>query len=557
MQNNGRAIYQSLLSKTDEEARDDYEYDPRVAMFDTRNATEKPAEPLLNTAGTDYVIEEEAPSEDREHAVQDVPAMIGKLYTVIIDTAHRDWTVQPNAYSNVFGFGYENNIDLNGPQTPYFFNNTFVPLAAYETTLAKLNSPIGTGALNAIQTTPNRYPQPFPPGVAVPAYMNRFSPTVKPVYGWKLVYRNGVLLHSPQPFSYSDPSVRVFFYPAYDSTQTAGAQIGIDVQPNRYAVHQYNYCSSKQFSNVSSIRLIRATLPMRALSPYAPSTFSSTNYYPDGFHNKPYILMNIDNLNGLQYGGAQAVQNSFTTLVQNQRSAYTMNTPIPGQFLDFFCWEDKTGFKFDPPLGMLSNADIQLVSSLGERFVQNDTMNVVALQMQTGANFGKVKFFISQNPNYASAYGDNNVFYARDLQVGDEVSFYMPALTHFASDPSATPYTTAFFNALSNGMLVTDVLSNDFSTQAIFPTVAYGTSFMAVPRASNVFMTWSGLSVTTSSLCLQQYSTAPNSFMQRRSFSTDQWIPFMNVNTQAAFALEIVTQEPDTSKMKTENIPTN
>jgi hypothetical protein len=106
-------------------------------------------------------------------------------------------------------------------------------------------------------------------------------------------------------------------------------------------------------------------------------------------------------------------------------------------------------------------------------------------------------------------------------------------------------------------MLVTDVLSNDFSTQAIFPTVAYGTSFMAVPRASNVFMTWSGLSVTTSSLCLQQYSTAPNSFMQVRSFSTDQWIPIMNVNTQAAFALEIVTQEPDTSKMKTENIPTN
>jgi len=559
MQNNGRAIYQSLLAQTDEEARDDYEYDPRVAMFDTRNANETPAEPISNdSAGADYsdaLITEETPSDDREHAVQNVPDTVDKMYTVIIDTAHRDWTVQPNAYSNVFDFGFENNIDINGPQTPYYFNNTFIPLAAYETTIAKLNSPIGTGALNAIQTTPNISPQPFPPGVEAPAYLNRFTQSVNPVYGWKIVYQNGVLLHSPQAFSYADPTVRVFFYPAYDPRQTAGAQIGIDIQPNRYAVHAYNYCSSKQFSNVSSIRLIRATLPVRALSPYAPTAFAGTNYYPGGFHNKPYILMNIDNLNGLQFGGAQAVQNSFTTLVQSQRSFYNMNSTMPAQFIDFYCWDDKRTFHFDPPMGMLSNADMQLVSSLGDTFTQNDTMSIVGIQLQTGLSFGKVQFFITQNPAYTGSYGDNNVFFGKDLQVGDEIEFYKPALTHFVSDPSGTAYTSAFFNALSNGMLVTDVLSNDFSTQAIFPTMGYGTSFMAVPKASNVFMTWSGLSVTTSSLCLQQYAAAPYSFLQSRTFANDQWLPIMNVNSQASFALEIIVKEPDISKMKGENIP--
>lgn len=557
MQNNGKAIYQSLLAQTDEDAREDYEYDPRVAMFDTRNAGDLVPEATRVEKGVEYedeLIADQPASDDREHAVQDIPPTVEKHYTVIIDTAHRDWTVQPNAYSNIFDFGYENNINLNGPQTPYYFNNQFIPLAAYETTLAKLNSPVGTGALNAIQTTPNRNPQPFPPGVTAPAYLNRFSQTVTPVYGWKLVYKNGELLHSPQPFSYTDPNVRVFFYPAYDEKQTYGAQIGIDIQPQRYAVQDYNYGSTKQFSNVSSIRLVRATLPFRALSPFAPNTFSIPNYYPAGFHNKPYLLLNIENLNGLQYGGAQEIQKSFTTLVQGQRSVYSLEGSVAAQWVDYYCWDDKIEFKFEPPMSMLSNAALQLMSSIGDPFVQLDTMNVVALQLQSGSNFGKVKFFISQATAQTAGYSDNNVFYVKDLDVGDEISMYLPALTNLISDASATQYTSAFFNALSNGMIVTDVLSNDFSTQQIFPTTAYGTSFMAVPKASNAYVTWSGLVNTTSSLCLQQYASAPQSFLENRSFSYDQWLPIMNINAQAVFALEIYVNEPDISKIK-ENIP--
>jgi hypothetical protein len=560
MQNNGKAIYQSLLAQTDEEAREDYQYDPRVAMFDSRNAGDTPAEPVvqMSVGGTEYTRDEittEPPSDDREHAVQDFPTMIEKNYTVIIDSAHRDWTVQPDAYSNIFNFGYENNININGPQTPYYYNNPFVPLAAYETTLTKLNSPVGTGALNAIQTAPNRNPQTFPPGVQAPAYLNRYSATVNPVYGWKLVYRNGIPLHSPQPFSYTDPTVRVFFYPVYDESATRGAQIGIDIQSNRYAVHQYNYCSTKQFSNVTSIRLIRATLPFRALSPYAPNTFSGTNYYPDGFHNKPYLLLNIENMDGLQYGGAQEIQKSFTSLVQGQRGVYNLQTPISAQWNDYYCWDEKVEFRFDPPLGMLSNAALQLMSSLGQPFSQIDNMNVVALQLQTGLSFGKVQFFVSKNAMDSNAYSDNNVFFNKDLEVGDEIAFYLPALTTLAADASATQYTSEFFNALSNGMLVTDILRNDFSTSQIFPTTAYGTSFMAVPKSSNVYTTWSGLTVTTSSLCLQEYASAPKPFMQSRSFSYDLWLPMMNVNAQACFAMGVTVLEPDISKIKGENIP--
>jgi len=560
MQNNGKVIYQSLLAETDEEARQDYHYDPRVAMFDTRNATDATPEALVHkSTGTAYNqhTADQPSNDEREHAVQDLPPTIEKTYTIIIDTAHRDWTIQPDSYSNIFNFGYENSIDINGPQTPYYFNNPFIPLAAYETTIAKLNSPFGAGALNAIQTAPNRKPQLFPPGVTPPTYLNRAGTTVAPVYGWKLVYLNGVLLHSPQAFSYTDPNVRVYFYPIYDEKETRGAQIGIDIQPQRYAVQYYTYGSAKQFSNVTSVRLIRATLPFRPLSPYAPDTFSTRNYYPGGFHNKPYLLLNIENMRGLQYGGAQEIQKSFTTLVQAHRTIYDLRTPQAAQWNDYYCWDERVEFKFDPPLSMLSNAALQLVSSIGEPFSHIDNINIVGMQFQTGSNLGKVKFFISQNPMEYVSYSDNNSFFARDLNVGDEISMYLPSLTSLVSDASSTPATSAFFNALSNGMLVTDIISNDFSTTSIFPTTAYGTSFMAVPLASNVYSTWSSLATTTSCLCLQQYTTAPYPFLQNRSFSFDHWIPIINLNVQAAFALEVSVLEPDISKMKVEIIPPN
>ena len=43
MGDNGRAIYQSLLAQTDTEARNDYEYDPRVQMYMNRRAGESDA----------------------------------------------------------------------------------------------------------------------------------------------------------------------------------------------------------------------------------------------------------------------------------------------------------------------------------------------------------------------------------------------------------------------------------------------------------------------------------------------------------------------------------
>lgn len=550
MQTNGRAIYQSLLAETDEEARDEYVYDPRVAMFDARNTTETPAVPV-DAPATEYVADDAGPTDDREHAVQEIPEMVERSYTVVIDTADRDWTIQPNAYSNVFGFGYENNIDINGPQTPYYFNNTFIPLAAYESPVPVPNSPL------PVQTVANIFPQPFPPGVPVPSYfsLTSQSQTVQPVFGWRIVFKNGLPLHFPQPFSYSDPTVQVFFYPPYTSTLTRGAQIGIDVQPRRIGTSYYNYTSTKRFDKVTSIRLVRATLPMRSLSIYAPGTFDPPIQYPDGFHTKPYILLNVSNLNGNNYGAGQSIQKSFTALVQGQRSAYAMSEPLPAQFTDYYPWDDVNGvFRFNPPLEKMSNADMELLTPYGDAIAQNDTMNVIALQFQTGANFGKVKFFVSQNTGNVALYGDNNVFYRRDLNVGDELTFYVPGIVGCASDPSGTQQTAAFFNALSNGMLVTDICDADFTTQEIFPTAGYMTSFMAVPKASNVYTTWSALSLTTSSVCLQQYSSAPYPFMSNRTFSEDRWIPIMNLHTQAAFAFEITVQEPDISKIKNENI---
>ena len=149
---------------------------------------------------------------------------------------------------------------------PYYFNNVVVPLIAYET---PANAIIGAGVRNSYITPANIARQTFQTsiGAKVPDYFRTYSQTFQPTYGWKIVTSNGVPVHTPTSFSYTDPNVQVSYYPTYDARNPRGALIGIDVQPKLYTTSQYNYSTSRRFSNVSSMRLIRAMLPVRANQP--------------------------------------------------------------------------------------------------------------------------------------------------------------------------------------------------------------------------------------------------------------------------------------------------
>ena len=556
--------YKSLLVNADYEARNEYDFDPRVAFLAT-SETQRLIEPMNYTAPTTLSAERvtiqelnDAPDtlDTLTLPVQQPPSMIPRSRMIIIDTAQRDWTVQPDAYSNVFSFGTQTPISNDGPQVAYYFNNSTVPLAAYETPLSALKVPAG----KQLQTIPNITPLPFPPQARIPSY---FSTTdqglVTPKYGWSIVLSNNTLLHSPQPFSYSDPNVKIFYYPVYNSALTAGAQIGIDIQPARYGVNNYLLSTQLALSNVTEIKLLRAILPVRGTQPYKPSAFTGSIAYPDAFHMQPYVSMTIQNIKGNYYGGSQIVQNSFSILTQNTRNIYDGGNSFPGQFSDYYPWGDEV-YAFDPPLAQMSNANIQVFNNAGNPFSQVDGLNIVGMRFDT-SNIGSVQFFVTQNPNTVlGGLTDSNAFLNTDLRVGDEIKFYSPTLTQIGFDTSCTPQLSALSQLMSNNFLVTRINSNDFTPSFVFPSSDIGTSFTAVPKLtsgyaglSNAVTTIRALLSTLSQVSLLQYSGVTQSglgFMNMRTFSQDYPLPMLNMNTQATFVMQVTTLEPDPTNIK-------
>ena len=558
--------YQRLLAGADAEAREDYNFDPRVAFQRTVDAgpdvtphqDRHPRYADNNDGGQATIQELSQPQFNSTLTlpVQAQPSMIKKKRSIIIDSAQRDWTIQPDAYANIFSFGNQVPLQTLGPQTPFYFNNTTIPLAAWE---SPVNPPsISSGARGTIQTVPNNIPQPFPVGVTPPAYFSKINQgLVRPTYGWKIVLKSGKLIHSPTTFSYSDPTIKVYFYPTYDAAEPAGAQIGIDIQPKQYGTASYTYATQLALSNICEIKLVRAILPVRGTQPYTPSTFTGSNIeYPLSLHNQPYLLMTIQNLKGNYLGGSQLVQQTFTVLTQNTRNFYEGNVPYQCQYADFHPWGDEA-YIFDPPMAKLSNANIQLYNPAGNVFSQLDNLSVIDFAFDP-VTIGKVKFYVTQTTSNKT-FGDCNAFLATDIRVGDEISFYTPALTQIASDASCSSFLTAFVGLLSNNFLVTDICGTDFVPRSVFPTISrVGTTFTAVPKVagyagmSNAVVTVCGLLRTLSQVCLQQYTTAPAglTWATRRSLTQDYAIPMMNLNTQATFVLEVTTLEPDTTNIQ-------
>jgi len=558
--------YQKILAGADAEAREDYDFDPRVAFQRTVDAGPD-VEPHQNrhpqyvdtNAGGQATIEELSQPQFNSTLtlpVQTPPSMVQKKRSIIIDSAQRDWTIQPDAYANIFSFGNQVPLQTVGPQTPFYFNNSNIPLAAWE---SPLNPPtVSSGAQATVQMVPNNAPQAFPTGVTPPAYFNRINQgLVRPTYGWKIVLRNGKLVHSPTPVNYSDPATKVYFYPTYDPTEPAGAQVGIDIQPKQYGTSSYTYATQLALSNICEMKLVRAVLPVRGTQPYTPAAFSGSSLeYPLSFHNQPYLLMTIQNLKGNYLGGSQLVQQAFTVLTQNTRNFYEGNVPYHCQFSDFHPWGDES-YTFDPPMAKLSNANIQLYNPAGNVFSQLDNLSIIDIALDP-VTVGKAKFYVTQTTSNKS-FGDCNAFLATDIRVGDEVAFYSPALAQIASDTSCSSFLSGFLTLMSNNFIVTDVCGSDFVVPHTFPTISsVGTSFTAVPKVagftgmSNAVVTVCGLLNTLSHVCLQQYTTAPSgiSWATRRSLTQDYAIPMMNLNAQATFVLEVTTLEPDTTNIQ-------
>uniref|UniRef100_A0A6C0I5Q4 Uncharacterized protein n=1 Tax=viral metagenome TaxID=1070528 RepID=A0A6C0I5Q4_9ZZZZ len=574
MNNNAQYLYQSLLSSADEEARQDYNVDPRVQMYQTRNL-EQNVNPYTGIPSA-QLPEFEQNDEDLAPPVQDAPETTEKTSIVIIDTANRDWVKQPNAYSFVFSFGASlPTSQQSALQVPYYYNNALVPFAAYDMPL-NANSNLGSSSLINVQQLPNNTPR-IIPGTSIPVPAPVGTPgtgaTLGQTYGWRLVVDTSGNLKHADPFNPNNilPSDQIIYFPVYNPRESRGATIGIDTIFQLITGGDLGFSTQLKVTNVTSLKLARATIPIRKFDPYSPTEIASS--WLNALHTEPYLLMYVENLKGIYYGSTSNIQNAFTALVQQQRRP--LDITVPGvliQFQDYYPWS-KEAFEFTPPVAQLSNAVISLADNNGNFLSHTDDLNLIMIRISPDRSdvsngFGTLTFYITRDiaaTTYPDTSNLTNYFSLNELRTGDELEFYAPVISQILNDPQTDTITSNFFNYVYNqGVFVTSVQRVDLSGS--YPLLNMGYSVNAVIKTtdfSNTLAVYSNLSELVS---LTSTYNIPNTIVLRQitdlssldpainvprysnvpsSFEGNYPLPILNINMQSTFTFEVVSAEPN------------
>jgi hypothetical protein len=597
---NPQLIYQSLLAETDREAKQEYvEVDPRVVLYGTRNTeSNKDVQVYANRNASEYADNADLREDNTEQdtlglLAKEEPNMLESKTIVIVDTAQRDWTIQPDSFTNIFSF--INPTTESSSQKPYYYNNSNIPFASYDMPDPTSGYYI-TNTANYIANNKTKVVDPTTGGIITVNQQFGNNSVLAQTWGWRLVINgvNGQLKHydSNDSTTFIQPNDRVVYYPVFDGKQSRGQLIGTD--PVIQALNKTGFSTQTAITNVKSMKIARATLPLRRFDSYDSYIFgdASQNFTAgtvlNTFHSEPYILMSINNLNGQYYGADPVIHNSFTALVQQQRAVLdTTNSSYFAQYQDYYPWSDES-YVFNPPLGQLSNAAMSLSNSTGQAYGHLDDINITTLffgDIAGNSQPGKISFLITRdrtNPviNISDSMSYCNWFFAsNDVRPGDQLKFYGSTINQIQNDPSCTPAISNLFNYLqTNGVVVTKVslINNDF-----IPILDVAYTFEAIVNMRNVdeiyayyrdcinpILTDSNIpSLINISGELSQFNNqkyislvASNKIISSRlgtlvfqdALSSKAYypLPTLNRNVQATYAFEIVTVDADTSTLK-------
>lgn len=589
--NNPLLRYQDILVETDQEARNDYEFDPRVAFLQSiREPEVDEYEEAGQTAAPteqEYTLSYEPGDNDYAgrgdpKSVQQAPKMKRKKNIVIMDTGHRDWTQQSNAYAASFAFGSPTTSPTSQVQTiPVYENSPTVPPGAIE----NIANVVGAPNINGFNLSGFGY---FPP----------YNPS-NTTFGRIVTY-----------VTYSTPAVS-------------------------------NFSTSNQLSNVVSIKLARAVLPYRRFFTFSPqliqwdsntsitsgftafnfnlsqttpsnlSTVSATsllvgtlvapanlnniNNMFTSFFTEPYLLLYLNNFQGQYLGGNDPASRAFTVLAQDRRLTLNPGNNVGSQYHDFYPWSTEK-FEFTSPLSTLPKFNITLAKNNGQVYQQIDDIQIIGIDIFTSTSDistsgGSItNLFPSFNAGFPippagevgtcvigletnRAFGNpipglppgyNGLFNTNEMRAGDRLSFYQPALSNLITSPElaslsyASTYQTLFNWMMSNDATV-------LATQTFFIT-ASGTiiDYPVVGTAGDfrnvIFIAYSPVGydgyvnpsnyLAVSAFPLVLTAGQPlDPRLPRVSTSNNYVIPLINNNMQATFAFEIETLVPDTSSL--------
>jgi hypothetical protein len=507
MSRNPLLEYQNILVETDTNAREEYDFDPRVEFArqslvgEPEQEYEQETQHKPAAADAPFLLEEGEEAHfsggiGDKKALQAPPKHVEKKVLVILDTGHRDWIRQYNAYSCTFAFGTpNNNADKLIEKFPIFENNKTIPTIAYE------NS-------NKILNQPN-------------------------IAGFTISGRR------------EDRGVHLDFKP-YNPFSGPGRLVGYDLYSKAV---QSNFSTSNAISNVTSVRLARATLPHRRFFNFNPALFPSYTKAGVGVQNmltsfstEPYLLLNVNKFQGQYLGGNDPVSRAFSVLAQDRRTVLDPAATIGVQFQDYYPWSTEE-FMFSSPLAALPNFEITLTDSTGNVYSQIDDIMITKIEYagsigssnsSGGSNMlntaGAARLLCTMTrqtapPSVTSAYNIN------ELRPGDRIRFHNAVLRQHLLRAKTQTGSNILGYFLSNDAVI---LANTVDVNTNISQVFFDTQFII---AYDPFTFYGD---TPASAVIEQ-----NEFTDLSSLA----IPIMNINMQATFAFEIKTLVPDTSTL--------
>lgn len=504
--------YQRIMMAEQASARNNYPYDPRVMLTNTRFLssnveTFNGTRPTPNQTEVDPADYTDIPQGSRGDAsvVQATPTTTLVKRYVIIDASQRDWVKQPNPYTNlIFSFGSQ---ALSPSNPPVYANNPFIPTFAVEQTL--LPAPI---------------------------------PGLPNIGGWTLA-------GTPSNIQYL----------AYNSSLPRGNFIAFDTG---YLIQPSGSGFGSVFTpcNVQSIRLVRSVLPQRQflsipIDPSSTSTDASSSAFIQSnligkpystFATYPYLLLYLNEYFGQYVGGNEPMRRSFSVMTQKQRQQTNFQTDVGVQQYDYEAWGEEA-LRLQSPITNLQRLAITVTDPVGTNFVQNDTLTLSLIQA-------------TDNQMYLKCFtGSFNYFSSNELRVGDRVIFYSNTITQMLRSTILSYLDgdkKSFINALQGATFpVLELLDYVPDSNGIYVprsqvpgkarTTPYVSSyngflipnFVTIGQGGDATATFPGSIDAGSSNVLE-----PNVLVGSN-------LPFLNTSLQPVYTLELESRQPDTGSI--------
>lgn len=513
--------YHRMLAAVDAEARDGYDFDPRVTYhiqnrviretMETAQQGGSNATHLNDPAGFAGIPEG---SHSDSNISQPPPKTVQTKRYVVIDAAQRDWTLYPNPYSNLtFVFG--NQSPPKKPE-PVYTNNRIYPSFALPPT-----------------NNPNFIPNPGYPNL--------------------------------RGFSYVDSNTgAVINLSAYNSSLPRGNFVAFDTSTGAVGSGDAFGCPNTP-CNVTSLRLVRAVLPQSPFVSYPTDPVFLINSSGTAGSNKaspfytfgtyPYLLFYVNEYRGQYYGPTEASRRAFSVLTQCNRAQIDFTLTNGPQYFEYVPWNNEA-LVFQSPLTQLQKLQLTVTDPHGVPFGigQEDTMAIDSIRLATAISGGQIYVSRATLLCVTPAF---KTYPETQLRTGDRVAFHTGTLNTLMNNPAIKqdPDKRGFLMALLDQTFpvldvktyVIDPVTNTYvpgsnpidvgDSRVDYFNVFFIPNFTIRDDAGNLDDVWSNaVDAGTNEII-----NVPN------ILGAGSTLPFINVVQQPVFTFELEIATPDTS----------